>query len=85
MVIYLLWTALVFFVVASLLPQKYKPQRLPIGAIGWIVFAIHLGLEPIHYIEESDILMALLMVFAAFLCVIVAHMMVITYLQVKKR
>ncbi len=84
MVIYLLWTALVFFVVASLLPQKYRSQRLPIGAIGWIVFAIHLGLEPIHYIEESDFLMALLMVFAALLCVIVAHLMVITYLQVTK-
>lgn len=84
MVIYLLWTALVFFVIASLLPHKYKPQRLPIGAIGWIVFAIHLGLEPIHYIEESDFLMALLMVLAAFLCIIVAHLMVITYVQVKK-
>ncbi len=84
MVIYLLWTALVFFVVASFLPQQYKLQRLLIGAIGWIVFAGHLGLEPIHYLEESDFTMILLMLFAAFLCIIVAHLMVITYLQVKK-
>ncbi|MCD4844128.1 MAG: archaeosortase A [Methanosarcinales archaeon] len=84
MVIYLLWTALVFFVVASFLPQQYKLQRLPIGAIGWVVFAGHLGLEPIHYLEESDFTMILLMLFAAFLCIIVAHLMFITYLQAKK-
>ena len=84
MVIYLLWTVLVFFLVASLLPQQYNPQRLTIGAIGWVVFAIHLGLETIHYMEISDYIMVLLMILAAFLCIIIAHLMITTYIEVKK-
>jgi len=72
---YLLWISLVFFLLASILPLQHKQYRMPIGAIGWIFFAIYWALEPLYYIKEGDLIMILLTLVVAFICIIVAHLM----------
>jgi archaeosortase A (PGF-CTERM-specific) len=84
MINYLLWISLGFFIIASILPQQYRLYKLPVGAIGWIFFAGCLGLSPLHYLGESDFSMILLMLIAAFLSLIIAHLMISTYLIAKK-
>ncbi len=79
-----LWISLVFFIIASLLPQKFKLQRMPVGAVGWIFFAVYWALQPFYYIREGDISMVLLMVLVALFCLIIAHLMVSTYSMSKK-
>ncbi|KAF5413368.1 MAG: hypothetical protein C5S43_00250 [Candidatus Methanocomedens sp.] len=79
-----LWISLFFFIIASLLPQKFKLQRMPVGAVGWIFFAVYWALQPLYYIKEGDISMVLLMVLVAFFCLIIAHLMISTYSMSKK-
>ncbi|MDW7776154.1 MAG: archaeosortase A [Methanosarcinales archaeon] len=79
-----LWISLVFFTIASVLPHKFKLQRMPVGAIGWIFFALYWALQPFYYLKEGDISMVLLMLVVAFFCLIIAHLMIDTYVMTKK-
>ncbi|MDF1557691.1 MAG: archaeosortase A [ANME-2 cluster archaeon] len=79
-----LWIALGFFILASILPRQFRLQRMPVGAIGWIFFAIYWALQPFYYIKEGDMSMVLLMLLVAFICIIIAHLMVNTYINSKK-
>ncbi|MCK4937644.1 MAG: archaeosortase A [Methanosarcinales archaeon] len=79
-----LWISLVFFIIASILPQKFKLQRMPVGAVGWFFFAVYWALQPLYYIKEGDISMVLLMLLVALFCLIIAHLMISTYSMSKK-
>jgi archaeosortase A (PGF-CTERM-specific) len=79
-----LWMALIFFILAAILPSKLKSYRMPIGGIGWIFFAVYWALQPLYYIKEGDFSMVILMLFVALICLIIAHLMFITYSQYKK-
>ncbi|MCL7412495.1 MAG: archaeosortase A, partial [ANME-2 cluster archaeon] len=79
-----LWISLVFFIIASVLPKKFTLQRMPIGAVGWIFFALYWAVQPFYYMKEGDISMVFLMLLVAFFCLIIAHLMVRTYTMSKK-
>lgn len=79
-----LWMALIFFILAAILPSKLKSYRMPIGGIGWIFFAVYWALQPLYYIKEGDFSMVILMLVVALICLIIAHLMFITYSQYKK-
>ena len=79
-----LWMALIFFILAAILPIKYKTSRMPIGSIGWIFFAVYWALQPLYYLKEGDFSMVILMLFVALICLIIAHIMLITYTKSKK-
>ena len=81
---YFLWISLVFFLLASILPLQHKQYRMPIGAIGWIFFAIYWALQPLYYIKEGDLTMILLTLVVAFICIIIAHLMFGTYTNSRK-
>jgi archaeosortase A (PGF-CTERM-specific) len=76
--------SLVFFLLASILPSQHKQYRMPIGAIGWIFFAIYWALEPLYYIKEGDLIMILLTLVVAFICIIIAHLMFGAYQDSRK-
>jgi archaeosortase A (PGF-CTERM-specific) len=84
MIINSLWIALVFFILATILPNQFNTYRMPIGGIGWIFFAIYWALQPLYYIKEGDVSMVILMLFVALVCLIIAHLMFDTYLKAKK-
>jgi archaeosortase A (PGF-CTERM-specific) len=84
MIINFLWMALIFFILASILPGKYKSYKMPVGSIGWIFFAVYWALQPLYYIKEGDFSMVILMFVVALICLIIAHLMYITYLKSKK-
>jgi archaeosortase A (PGF-CTERM-specific) len=84
MTTYFLWISLVFFIIASLLPAKFKMQRMPVGAVGWIFFAGYWGLQPLYYLKENDVSMVLLMLLVSLFCLIIAHLMISTYSMSKK-
>lgn len=47
----LLWVALILFVAAIVTPRKLGYS---LGAIGWLVFALHWALQPLHYWAIAD-------------------------------
>lgn len=57
---------------------------MPLGAAGWIFFALYWAVQPLYYIKEGDISMVLLMLVVAFFCLIIAHLMLRTYSMSKK-
>lgn len=79
-----LWIALGFFILALTLPKQFKHYNMPIGGTGWLFFASYWALEPLYYIKKGDLSMVMLMLFVAFLCLIIAHLMFNTYLRSKK-
>ena len=46
-----LWIALILFIAAIVAPQRI---RYSLGAIGWLVFALHWALQPLHYWAIND-------------------------------
>ncbi len=47
----LLWVALILFIAAIVTPRKFKYS---LGAVGWLVFASHWALQPLHYWAIND-------------------------------
>ncbi len=47
----LLWAALILFVAAIITPRKFKYS---LGAVGWLLFALHWGMQPLHYWAIGD-------------------------------
>src|SRR5665647_570772 len=47
----LLWIALGLFFIAIVAPRRVA---YPIGAVGWIFFALHWAYQPLHYLAVDD-------------------------------
>ena len=69
-----LWLALGVMVSSSIIPRIYRVRKL-VGGIGWGVFSIYWGYQPLHYIEIVDYANALLTTFLTIFCVLLAIVM----------
>ena len=70
----ILWLALGLMVASSIIPRTYRVRKL-IGGIGWGIFSIYWGYQPIHYIESLDYANALLTTVLTTFCILVAVIM----------
>ncbi|MCQ1537090.1 archaeosortase A [Methanosarcina sp. KYL-1] len=73
-----LWLALGLMVASSIIPQSIGMRKL-IGGIGWSMFSIHWGYQPLHYIEIGDYANVLLTIAFALFCLLVAFIMLREY------
>lgn len=70
----ILWLALGLMVASSIIPRKYRVRKL-VGGIGWGIFSIYWGYQPLHYIETLDYANALLTIVLAIFCILVTVVM----------
>lgn len=61
----ILWISLILFLVAITIPR----HKNLISASGWMFFAAHWALQPIHYLEIADIFNAVLTIFMSLFCI----------------
>ncbi len=61
----ILWTSLILFLIAIIMPRR----KNVIGAFGWMFFAAHWAMQPLHYLEIADFFNAVLMIFVSLFCV----------------
>lgn len=76
----LLWVAVVFMVISSIIPKSQKIRNL-IGGLGWGFFSMHWAYQPIHYLEINDYANVVLALVVAAFCLIMAHSMIKQYKQ----
>ncbi len=69
-----LWLALGLMIASSVIPRNLRVHKL-IGGIGWGVFSIHWGYQPLHYVEILDYANAVLTFVFALFCLLVAYIM----------
>ncbi len=69
-----LWLAVGLMIVSSVIPRTLRVHKL-IGGIGWGVFSIHWGYQPLHYVETLDYANAVLTFVFALFCLLVAYIM----------
>jgi archaeosortase A len=74
----ILWLAVGLMVTSSIIPRTSKISRL-VGGIGWGVFSIHWGYQPLYYLETQDYANVLLTIVVALLCLLVAYIMFTEY------
>ncbi|WP_340819116.1 archaeosortase A [Methanolobus sp. WCC4] len=74
----ILWIAVAFMLLGSIVPKTFKPRRV-ISAVGWGFFSIHWFYQPLHYIEIQDYFNVLLVITVGIVCLIIAHTMVREY------
>ncbi len=69
-----LWLAVGLMIASSVIPRNLTVRKL-VGGIGWGLFSVHWGYQPLHYIEIQDYAnVGLTFIFALF-CVFVAYIM----------
>ena len=69
-----LWLAVGLMIASSVIPRTLRIRKL-VGGIGWGVFSIHWGYQPLHYIETLDYANAVLTFAFALFCLLVAYIM----------
>ena len=69
-----LWLAVGLMIASSIIPRTLRVHKL-IGGIGWCVFSIHWGYQPLHYVEILDYANAVLTFVFALFCLLVAYIM----------
>jgi len=69
-----LWLAVGLMIASSVIPRTLRVHKL-IGGIGWGVFSIHWGYQPLHYVEILDYANAVLTFVFALFCLLVAYIM----------
>ncbi|MHC1756088.1 MAG: archaeosortase A [Methanosarcina sp.] len=69
-----LWLAVGLMIASSVIPRTLRIRKL-VGGIGWGVFSIHWGYQPLHYIETLDYANAVLTFVFALFCLLVAYIM----------
>ena len=69
-----LWLAVGLMVASSIIPRTYRVRKL-VGGIGWGVFSIHWGYQPLHYLEVLDYANVLLTIVVTIFCILVAFIM----------
>lgn len=70
----ILWLAVGLMVTSSIIPRTSKVRKL-IGGIGWGVFSIHWGYQPLYYLEIQDYANVLLTIVIALFCLLVSYIM----------
>ncbi|AKB34682.1 archaeosortase A [Methanosarcina siciliae C2J] len=73
-----LWLAVGLMIASSVIPRTSRVRKL-VGGIGWGVFSIHWGYQPLHYIEIQDYANVALTFLFALLCLLVAYTMLREY------
>ncbi|AKB80493.1 archaeosortase A [Methanosarcina horonobensis HB-1 = JCM 15518] len=73
-----LWLAVGLMIASSVIPRTSRVRKL-IGGIGWGLFSIHWGYQPLHYIETQDYANVVLTLVFAFFCLLVAYIMLREY------
>ncbi len=68
----LLWIALGLFIAATVAPRKVA---YPIGAVGWIFFALHWAYQPVHYLAVDDYFNVIATILVAVFCGYIAFIM----------
>jgi archaeosortase A (PGF-CTERM-specific) len=69
-----LWLAVGLMIASSAVPRNLRVRKL-VGGIGWSVFSIHWGYQPLHYIKIQDYANVVLTFVFALFCVLVAYIM----------
>jgi len=69
-----LWLAVGLMIASSIIPRTLRVHKL-IGGIGWGVFSVHWGYQPLHYVEILDYANAVLTFVFALFCLLVAYIM----------
>ncbi len=73
-----LWLAIGLMIASSAIPRNLRVRKL-IGGIGWGVFSIHWGYQPLHYVEIQDYANVVLTFLFALFCLLVAYIMLQEY------
>lgn len=73
-----LWLAVGLMIASSVVPRTSGVRKL-VGGIGWGVFSIHWGYQPLHYIEIQDYANVVLTFLFALFCLLVAYIMLREY------
>jgi archaeosortase A (PGF-CTERM-specific) len=76
----ILWIAVAFMLLGSIIPKKIRARRL-LCAIGWMFFSVHWFYQPAHYMEIGDHFNVLLVILVGIICLIIAHTMIKEYLS----
>lgn len=69
-----LWLAVGLMIASSTVSRTLRVRKL-IGGIGWVVFSIHWGYQPLHYINIQDYANVVLTFVFALFCLLVAYIM----------
>lgn len=69
-----LWVAVGLMIASSAIPRTSRVRKL-IGGIGWVVFSIHWGYQPLHYVETQDYANVGLTFLFTLFCLLVAYIM----------
>lgn len=69
-----LWLAVGLMIASSVIPRTLRIRKL-VGGVGWGVFSIHWGYQPLHYIETLDYANAVLTFAFAMFCLLMAYIM----------
>ncbi|RLG20963.1 archaeosortase A [Methanosarcinales archaeon] len=62
-----LWIAIALFGICSF------TRNMKVGGIGWLFFAVHWGMQPIHYIEIRDWYNTALTILTAIFCLLISY------------
>jgi len=73
-----LWLAVGLMIASSVIPRTSRVRKL-VGGIGWGVFSIHWGYQPLHYIGIQDYANVGLTFLFALFCLLVAYIMLREY------
>ncbi len=68
----LLWVSLILFIAAIVAPRKFGYS---VGAIGWLVFALHWAVQPVHYWAINDYFNVIITLAVAAFCAYLAFIM----------
>jgi archaeosortase A (PGF-CTERM-specific) len=69
-----LWLAVGLMIASSVIPRNLMVRKL-VGGIGWVLFSVHWGYQPLHYIETQDYANVGLTFLFALFCMFVAYIM----------
>jgi archaeosortase A len=69
-----LWLAVGLMIASSVIPRTLRVHKL-VGGIGWGVFSIHWGYQPLHYVETLDYANVVLTFVFALFCLLMAYIM----------
>jgi archaeosortase A (PGF-CTERM-specific) len=69
-----LWIAVAFMLLGSIIPKNVKARRM-LSAAGWVFFSIHWFYQPAHYMEIKDYFNVALVIVVGIVCLIIAYTM----------
>jgi len=73
-----LWLAVGLMIASSVIPRTLRVRKL-VGGIGWGVFSVHWGYQPLHYIEIQDYANVVLTFLFSLFCLLVAYILLREY------